>query len=371
MSATTLLADIRSRVVVDVDSNDSAVAARHTDGTVKFCDMTSNQAIVHGEATRPEQKALLLKAIDSGRTENAQAIDDHLVDNIIDHFTVLLATTVYPYLTGSVHAQTSPAFAYDTEKTVAHAKRLVSIYEANGIPKSRVCIKIPSTPESIVACQYLEKIGIRTLATCLFSVPQAVAASQAGCLYVAPYFNELRVHFEPSLWREYKDTASEHPMAIVIYDIVETYKRIGSKTLVMPASIVTAAEVSALASLHPDHLTLSGSVLDQLAALPAPSPSESAAQVTLTPEAQEPETQRPSVELSAPPASAETADGSTKDRVSSTSSFPDYLASSAAPLREALAVDAESTRKLADALKIFGEMESKLREIIKAELTKA
>lgn len=120
-----------------------------------------------------------------------------------------------------------------------------------------MCIKIPSTPESIVACQQLEKNGIRTLATCLFSVPQAVAASQAGCLYIAPYFNgkrpfflfgtqqralttpvELRVHFEPSVWREYKDTASEHPMAKVILDIVATYKRIGSKTLVMPARSV-------------------------------------------------------------------------------------------------------------------------------------
>lgn len=61
----------------------------------------------------------------------------------------------------------------------------------NTVYRSRVCIKIPSTPESIIACQHLEKIGIRTLATCLFSIPQAVAASQAGCLYVAPYFNGM------------------------------------------------------------------------------------------------------------------------------------------------------------------------------------
>lgn len=52
-----------------------------------------------------------------------------------------------------------------------------------------MCFKIPATPESIIACAQLEKEGIRTLATTLFSVPQAVAASQAGCLYVAPYFN--------------------------------------------------------------------------------------------------------------------------------------------------------------------------------------
>ena len=54
-----------------------------------------------------------------------------------------------------------------------------------------MCIKIPATPESVVACKYLEQIGIRTLSTCLFSVPQALAAHQAGCLYIAPYFNGM------------------------------------------------------------------------------------------------------------------------------------------------------------------------------------
>lgn len=58
-----------------------------------------------------------------------------------------------------------------------------------GVGRNRVCIKIPATPESMLACQYLHKIGIQTLATCLFSLPQALAASQAGCKYVAPYFN--------------------------------------------------------------------------------------------------------------------------------------------------------------------------------------
>jgi transaldolase len=52
-----------------------------------------------------------------------------------------------------------------------------------------VCIKIPATPESLVACSQLERRGIRTLATTLFCVPQALAAAQAGCLYVAPYVN--------------------------------------------------------------------------------------------------------------------------------------------------------------------------------------
>jgi len=88
----------------------------------------------------------------------------------------------------------------------------------------------------MTAAAHLESEGIRTLATILFSVDQALAAVQAGCLYIAPYFNELSVHFEPETWKEYEDTAKEHPMIEVIRRIVEVYKGIeGKKPLVMPA----------------------------------------------------------------------------------------------------------------------------------------
>ncbi|RPD82548.1 aldolase [Lentinus tigrinus ALCF2SS1-7] len=340
MSAQTLLDHVRTRVTVDVDSMDPAVAARHAQHT-KFCDMTSNQAIVYSEAVRPERAELFKTACAQIRSSQAQLPIDTQVAHALDLLTVLLAKEVYPYLTGRVHAQTSPAAAYDTEATIHHAKKLVSLFEANGIPKSRVCIKIPATPESIIACKYLEQLGIRTLATCLFSVPQAMAAHQAGCLYVAPYFNELRVHFEPGLWKEYADTAREHPTSQVIQAIVELYKEIGSATLVMPASIVTAKEVVALVSLKPNHLTLSGAVLDQLAAAQAPGDANA---------------HHPDVHDA-----KGTAIGPDVKTIN-------YLENNGTALGEAIAADAETTRKLADALKIFGEMEEKTKELIRAAL---
>lgn len=47
-----------------------------------------------------------------------------------------------------------------------------------------------------MACRTLEEGGVRTLATTLFSMPQAELAAEVGCTYVAPYVNELKVHFE-------------------------------------------------------------------------------------------------------------------------------------------------------------------------------
>ena len=55
---------------------------------------------------------------------------------------------------------------------------------------------------------------------------------------------ELRVHFEPTIWREYSAPAKEHPMSQVIFDVKAAFEKIGSKTKVMPASIVTPREVN-------------------------------------------------------------------------------------------------------------------------------
>ncbi|KAI0669894.1 aldolase [Trametes maxima] len=344
MAPATLLDYVRARVTVDVDSMDPDVAARHTTDAHRFCDMTSNQAIVHGEATRPQRATAFNAAVTQIRSAEADLDLETQVADALDLLTVLLAKDVFPHLTGRVHAQASPAAAYNTEATIQHAKKLVALFEAHGIPKSRVCIKIPATPESVRACHYLERLGIRTLATCLFSAPQAMAAHQAGCLYIAPYFNELRVHFEPGVWKEYADTAREHPMARVIGAIVELYRDVGARTLVMPASIVTAKEVLALVSLGPDHLTLSGAVLDQLAAAE--------------------DTAAAAAPSGAPKSSEENKKGADLADVKGT----DYLADEGAALRDAFAADAEASRKMADALRIFGEMEGKTKELLRAAL---
>lgn len=90
---------------------------------------------------------------------------------------------------GRVLLQTLPSYAYNTEKTVEHACAYAREFESVGISKDRLCIKIPVTGPAMSACPILLKEGIRTLGTAVFSVHQAVAASQAGCLYISPYYN--------------------------------------------------------------------------------------------------------------------------------------------------------------------------------------
>lgn len=75
---------------------------------------------------------------------------------------------------------------------LAHFKQIAPEFDTK-----RVCIKIPATWEGLQACRELEKEGIATLATTMFCMEQAVLAADAGCTYIAPYVNELRVHFDP------------------------------------------------------------------------------------------------------------------------------------------------------------------------------
>ena len=81
-----LLAQIRSQLTVDVDSMDPAVTQRHTTVNARFCNMTSNQAIVHGEAIRPERRGVLDEAmriaLEVGQRQEDQ--EDALVERVLD-----------------------------------------------------------------------------------------------------------------------------------------------------------------------------------------------------------------------------------------------------------------------------------------------
>ncbi len=118
-----------------------------------------------------------------------------------------MIATVFPHVTGYVLAQTNPSGAHSTDDTVKHARRLVGLFERSNIPRNRVCIKIPATLEGLRACRILnQQHDIRTLATTIFCVEQALAAvEEASCIYTSPYVNRLSVHFIPEAHVVYDD----------------------------------------------------------------------------------------------------------------------------------------------------------------------
>ncbi|SCV67906.1 BQ2448_5517 [Microbotryum intermedium] len=265
-----LLTLLGKYTVLDYDNNDATLCEVYPNGT--FTDMTSNQAIVAGELSKPHHKHLMVEAVKEASQlalDGFQGVKGRDVASVaVDIVTIKLGLTILPLLkrTGLVNFQLSLAASISLDKLLAHGRSAVALYDHYGIPRSRVCLKIPSTLEGIQACGRLEEEGINTLATMCFSVEQALAAAQAKARYVAVYVNPLKVHFVPGTHQE----MGLHglPGYEVLRVAQKTLKQRGwdGKTKMMAASIVTLSEALSLAGL--DHWTLSPTVLALLTSTP-------------------------------------------------------------------------------------------------------
>jgi transaldolase len=252
------LEHLRAHSSIDCDTLDFTVAQ----ALGPFVDCTSNQAIALAELAKPENADLIANASVIAKTlPNAQATIQNIGALTGLVASCLLSARILPHLTGYVHTQTNPHFAYDTEATIAEARLIVDIYAAlePPVPKERVCIKIPATWEGLQACRRLETEGIHTLATMLFTMAQAKEAARAGCTYIAPYINALRVHFE-------KGYVDANPGFDIAVQAQRWYEVNHYTTRVLAASFIAPPEVLRLSGLK--HLTLSPPLLRQLAETP-------------------------------------------------------------------------------------------------------
>ncbi|KAG9600716.1 transaldolase, partial [Aureobasidium melanogenum] len=255
----TLLSELRLRSAIDCDTLDVEVAQ----ALGPFVDCTSNQAIVNIELQKPKNEPLIIESIQQAKQLYPQYATEATFEQFASEvMAVNLSARMIPYLTGRALIQTNPYHAYSTAATIANAKRIIAIYKTvvPEFPSNRVCIKIPSTWEGIQACKVLEQEGIVTLATTLFSMEQAAAAHLAGCSYIAPYVNELPVHFVPGHVDNDKGFA-------LTRSCQSLYTRLNSKTLVMPASLTSVEECLKVSGAH--HITISPPLLASLASTPA------------------------------------------------------------------------------------------------------
>ncbi len=171
--------------------------------------------------------------------------------------------------------QASPANAYNAEGIVKHALAYCREFEAVGISKDRFCIKILTTGPGMLAAQILEKQhGISTLGTGLFSVPQALAAAQAGCLYISPYFNEILAHFTPVPERlVYEVPEKQHPMSARMAHIYQAYRELvlagkcAQPPVIKSASFIAMNEVLAMPALGSQQATILAPTLVEMCSL--------------------------------------------------------------------------------------------------------
>ncbi len=113
-----------------------------------------------------------------------------------------------------------------------------------------VVVKVPMTPDGLVACRRLSSEGIPVNVTLVFSTNQAILAAKAGARYVSPFIGRI------------DDTG--HDGMQLIEDLVGIFQNYGFETQILVASVRHPVHVKEAAMLGADVVTLPPAVLEKM-----------------------------------------------------------------------------------------------------------
>lgn len=222
-------------------------------------DATTNPSLILKAVQQPEYAPLLAETVTplAGRPLDAQ----------VDAVLVRFGLEILKVVPGRVSTEVDARLSFDTAATVERAHRLIALYQAAGIARERVLIKIAATWEGIRAAEQLQREGIRCNLTLLFSFAQAVACGDAGVTLISPFVGRIYDWYKKAAgaqWNEAANAGPNDPGVKSVRAIFEHYKRHGIATEVMGASFRNTGQVLALAGC--DLLTISPELLAQLQA---------------------------------------------------------------------------------------------------------
>ncbi|OYU29442.1 MAG: transaldolase [Burkholderiales bacterium PBB2] len=222
--------------------------------------------------------SLILKAVQSADyapllKDTVAAHQGKPLDEIVDQVLVRFGLEILKVVPGRVSTEVDARLSFDRVATVARARRIMALYEAAGIGRERVLIKIAATWEGIQAAAELEREGIHCNLTLLFSFCQAVACGAAGIQLISPFVGRIYDWYKKSAgaaWDEAAQAGANDPGVKSVAQIYNYFKKHGIQTEVMGASFRNVGQIQALAGC--DLLTISPDLLSQLQALDAPLP---------------------------------------------------------------------------------------------------
>ncbi len=250
----TQLEQLRTMTTVVVDSGDISAIERH-----KPVDATTNPSLLLKAASMDGYGALIDDALDWARGQGNDRTRQ-LVD-ACDRLAVNAGSHILKLIPGRVSTEVDSRLSFDTEATMAKARRLVGMYDDAGIGTDRILIKIASTWEGIRAAEQLEREGIHCNMTLLFAFEQAVAAADAGAFLISPFVGRI---YDWYIAHTDHDSypAEEDPGVLSVRRIYDWYKHHGIETVVMGASFRNVGQITALAGC--DRLTISPDLLEKL-----------------------------------------------------------------------------------------------------------
>ena len=215
-------------------------------------DATTNPSLILKAVQKSEYQPLFESTVQAHRGES--------VGEIMNHVLVAFGIEILKLIPGRVSTEVDARLSFDTAATVEKAQKVIALFEAQGISRERILIKIAATWEGIQAAKILEAQGIHTNLTLMFSLTQAVACADAKVTLISPFVGRIYDWFKKQTGIEYDQT--NDPGIASVRTIFNYYKKFNIPTQVMGASFRNIGQILGLAGC--DLLTISPDLLKQL-----------------------------------------------------------------------------------------------------------
>lgn len=251
-----LLDQLKSMTTVVSDTGDINAIKKF-----KPTDATTNPSLIATASAMPAYQQLVDDVLLAARKASpADASDKDVAAAAFKTLAVAFGRKILEIVPGRVSTEVDARMSYDTEKSLDAARDIIQQYEAAGIGRDRVLIKLASTWAGIKAAEILEQEGIHCNMTLLFGMHQAVASAEAKVTLISPFVGRILDWYKKDTGKEY--SGASDPGVESVTEIYNYYKKFGYKTVVMGASFRNTGEIKELAGC--DLLTIAPKLLEEL-----------------------------------------------------------------------------------------------------------
>ena len=247
------LEQLKSMTTVVADTGDIDSIRRF-----KPQDATTNPSLLLQAAQLEVYRPLLQESLTWAESLSSDSSQKYA--NAVDYLAVKVGTEITSVIPGYISTEVDARLSFDTSATLQKARRLIQLYEQNGVSKDRVLIKIAATWEGIEAAKILELEGIHCNLTLIFGFAQAVACAEARVTLISPFVGRILDWHRASSGNEF--TPEFDPGVLSVKEIYRYFKSHQFATIIMGASFRNTGEIEQLAGC--DRLTISPGLMAEL-----------------------------------------------------------------------------------------------------------
>ncbi len=222
-------------------------------------DATTNPSLIYASAQDEKYQHLVEEAVAYGKKQAGNK--EEQLTAAMDKVAVNFGLEILKIVPGRVSTEVDARLSFHTEKTIEKARKIIKLYNDNGIKNDQVLIKIASTWQGIRAAEILEKEGIHTNLTLLFNKIQAIACAEANITLISPFVGRILDWYKNKQGVDHIP-AKEDPGVQSVHDIYNYYKKFDYTTEIMGASFRNTREIKELTGC--DLLTISPNLLAEL-----------------------------------------------------------------------------------------------------------